>query len=64
MTREIPERYELCERTLGWPWPIDHRKTPQVVGAPFNSEEEAVEWGKKYGYVGENYYVRKILNGI
>lgn len=31
-----------------------------LIMGPYKSEEEALISGKKYGYHGENYYIKKI----
>jgi hypothetical protein len=31
-----------------------------IILGPFNSEEEAIEAGTRYGYTDDNYYVDKI----
>lgn len=52
---QTPERYEVCERE-----PRHCATANSVILAPFNSEKEALECADKYGYVGDNYFVRPI----
>jgi hypothetical protein len=54
--KKINDQYAVYEKE-----PAHGREVNGIILAPFNSKEEALEKGKKYGYYGDNYYVDKIL---
>jgi len=52
---KLKEQYAVFEKV-----PAHGREVNGIILGPFNTKEEALEKGKKYGYYGDNYYVDKI----